>query len=268
MSCSARLPVYVVLLAAFFPPHQAGTAAVPAVPARHRRRGGGGLRAAAHGAARRLVDPRDGTAGLPAAATAHWSRVHTWTAVREFLRTAGTVILAATVVVWALGYFPRPGELHEKFERQRAAVPAGDAAKRRWRTARRSAESQAYLEQSTWLADIGRAVQPVFAPAGFDWRMTVGVLAAFPARELVVPTLGTLYSLGEVEASDDAADRRFAARCAARRARPRRQAVMNGLVALAAMAFFALCSQCAGDVGRDPPRDALVAVARVHVQST
>ena len=93
---------------------------------------------------------------------------------------------------------------------------------------------------------MGRAVQPVFAPAGFDWRMTVGVLAAFPARELVVPTLGTLHSLGEVEASDDAgAESVVRLRDALRDARgPDGKPVMNGLVALAAMAFFALCSQC------------------------
>jgi ferrous iron transport protein B len=85
----------------------------------------------------------------------------------------------------------------------------------------------------------------VFAPAGFDWRITVGVLAAFPARELVVPTLGTLYSLGEVEASRDAPDQRLqdALRSATG---PDGKPTMSGLIALAVMAFFALCSQCAG----------------------
>jgi ferrous iron transport protein B len=88
-------------------------------------------------------------------------------------------------------------------------------------------------------------VQPVFAPAGFDWRLTVGVLAAFPARELVVPTLGTLYSLGDVEASTDHPDMRLGDALRSSK-RPDGRATMNGLVALAVMAFFALCSQCAG----------------------
>jgi ferrous iron transport protein B len=243
MSCSARLPVYIVLLAAFFPANQAGlllllmyllgivaAAVVALVLRRTMLRGGSSILAMELPVYQR---PR--------------ARVvvrQSWTAVREFLRTAGTVILAATVVVWALGYFPRPAELHEKFEVQRAAVPAGDAAEAA--IGRIDAlESQAYLEQS-YLADLGRAVQPVFAPAGFDWRMTVGVLAAFPARELVVPTLGTLHSLGDVEASDDAgAESVLRLRDALREARsPDGKPVMNGLVALAAMAFFALCSQC------------------------
>ena len=107
-----------------------------------------------------------------------------------------------------------------------------------------AAEAAAYLEQS-WLANIGRAVQPVFAPAGFDWRMTVGVLAAFPARELVVPTLGTLYSLGEVEASADEPDARLSTALRAAKG-PDGRPTLDSLTALAVMVFFALCSQCAG----------------------
>jgi len=240
MSCSARLPVYVVLLAAFFPAHQAGlllfllyllgivTAVVVALVLRRTvLRGGGSMLAMELPVYQR---PRVRVVA-----------VHTWMAVAGFLRTAGTVILFATVVVWALGYFPRPVELQQQFAAERAAAPAGEAGDE-VRAAIDAREAAAYLEQS-WLADLGRTVQPVFAPAGFDWRMTVGVLAAFPARELVVPTLGTLFSLGEVEASSDSPDPRLEeALRNSRRADGR--PVMNGLVALAMMAFFALCSQC------------------------
>jgi ferrous iron transport protein B len=241
MSCSARLPVYVVLLAAFFPAHQAGlllfllyllgivTAAVVALVLRRTvLRGGSSMLA--------MEMPVYQRPSLRSIA------LHVWMAVRAFLRTAGTVILIATVVVWALGYFPRPADIQQRFAAQRAAVPADDeaAAMLALLEAREDAE---YLEQS-WPADIGRAVQPVFAPAGFDWRLTVGVLAAFPARELVIPTLGTLYSLGEVEPSVDEPDLRL--RDALRSTKgPDGRPTMNGLIALAVMAFFALCSQCA-----------------------
>jgi len=242
MSCSARLPVYVVLLAAFFPAHQAGlllfllyllgivaAAVVALVLRRTVLRGGVSMLAMELPVYER---PRLRVVGA-----------HTWHAVRSFLRTAGTVILFATVVVWALGYFPRSPALHARFEELRAAVPAGaEGDVRRQRLD--AEEAGAYLEQS-WLASIGRAVQPAFAPAGFDWRMTVGVLAAFPARELVIPTLGTLYSLGDVEASTDLQDTRLGD--ALRTAKgPEGRPTMNGLVALAVMAFFALCSQCVG----------------------
>lgn len=241
MSCSARYPVYVLLLAAFFPAHQAGlllfalyalgvvTAALVALVLRATVLRGGHSRLALE---------------LPVYQRPRLRMVllQVWLSVKAFLRTAGTVIFVATLVVWALAYFPRPEAIHERFEPQRQAVPAGaDGDEERARLD--AAEGAAYLEQS-YLASIGHTIQPVFAPAGFDWRMTVGVLAAFPARELVLPTLGTLYSLGEVEAGDDPDPR---LRDALRNAKgPDGQPIMSGLVALAAMAFFALCSQCAG----------------------
>ena len=241
MSCSARLPVYVVLLAAFFPAHQAGlllfllyllgivaAAVVALVLRRTVLRSGSSMLAMELPVYQR---PRLRVIG-----------VHSWFAVKSFLRTAGTVILVATVIVWALGYFPRPSEIHERFAAQRTAAPAGEQGDQR-RADLDAQEAAAYLEQS-WLAGIGRTVQPVFAPAGFDWRLTVGVLAAFPARELVVPTLGTLYSLGEVEASADSPDPRLGDALRSAKGQDGRPA-LNGLVALAVMAFFALCSQCA-----------------------
>ncbi|MCA8976618.1 MAG: ferrous iron transporter B, partial [Planctomycetes bacterium] len=244
MSCSARLPVYVVMLAAFFPAHQAGlllfllymlgivAAFVVAFVLRKTLLRGGVSILAMELPVYHMPPLR------------HVGR-HAWMSVREFLRTAGTVILAATVVVWALGYFPRPAEIHDRFEALRMAAPegaVGDAERARLD----GAEAAAYLEQSV-LASIGRAVQPAFALAGFDWKLTVGILAAFPARELVVPTLGTLHSLGDVAADSDAdAESVVRLRTALQRARNEDGSrSMTGLVALAAMAFFALCSQCA-----------------------
>lgn len=243
MSCSARLPVYVVLLAAFYPAHQAGlmlfllyalgivTAVVVALVLRKTVLKGGESMLAME---------------LPVYQRPRLRLIarHTWFSVKSFLVTAGTVIFAATIVVWFLAYFPRPDAIREDFAQQRVqleqAAPEGLDDQLAVLDAR---ESAAYLEQS-YLASMGRFVQPVFAPAGFDWRMTVGVLAAFPARELVVPTLGTLYSLGEVEADADDPDPRL--QDALRSAKgPDGKPTMNGLIALAAMVFFALCSQCA-----------------------
>ena len=79
---------------------------------------------------------------------------------------------------------------------------------------------------------------------GFDWRHTVGVLAAFPARELILPTLAVLHRLGDVEADPDAPDPGLTQ--ALRHATDSHgKPTMNALVALSMMAFFALCSQCA-----------------------
>jgi ferrous iron transport protein B len=249
MSCSARLPVYVVMLAAFFPPHQAGLlllalyvlgiAAAAAVAFVLRRT------ALAGGRSLLLME-------LPGyqRPSARMVSVQVFAAVRSFLGTAGSVILIATVVVWGLSYYPRPAAIGERFAAERAALvaDAGDDAHARLD----AREQAAYLEQS-WLADIGKTIQPAFAPAGFDWRLTVGILAAFPARELVVPTLGTLYSLGAVEARRDQADPQLLTQLRAATDAAGRP-TMNGLVALAVMAFFALCSQCASTlaaIGRE-----------------
>jgi len=243
MSCSARLPVYVVLLAAFFPAMQAGlmlfalyavgivtAILVSLVLRRTALKGGESMLAMELPVYQR---PRLKLVGL-----------HTWFAVKGFLKTAGTVIFFATIIVWALAYFPRSEELEQKFAQERQTIEAAGGEGVATQLADVDArEAAAHLENS-YLASMGRSVQPVFEPAGFDWRMTVGVLAAFPARELVIPTLGTLYSLGEVDADPDAPDPSL--QDALRNAKgPDGKPSMNGLIALAVMVFFALCSQCA-----------------------
>jgi ferrous iron transport protein B len=242
MSCSARLPVYVVLLAAFFPSEQAGLLLLALYLL-------GILAAVVVAVLLRRTALRGGRSSLMMELPSYqWPSLRVvgrqvLAAVMQFVRTAGSVILIATVVVWTLSYFPRSEAVAARFQAERGAVPAD--AEREAALARIDAREQAaYLEQS-YLAHIGKAIQPLFAPAGFDWRQTVGILAAFPARELVIPTLGTLHSLGSIEVDRDNADPRLLTQL--REATDAAgKPTMNGLVALALMAFFALCSQCVG----------------------
>jgi ferrous iron transport protein B len=157
-----------------------------------------------------------------------------WQNAAEFVSKAGTVIFAITLVVWALSYFPRdPGVA----DRVRAADPAASAEVLAART------QAAYVEQS-WMGRFGKAVQPVFDPCGFDWKITVGVLASFPAREVIVSTLGVTYSVGE-GAEADSGHLQQAMRDAKWSAGPRAGTPIFSLAAvLALMVFFALCSQC------------------------
>ena len=101
----------------------------------------------------------------------------------------------------------------------------------------------AYVEQS-YMGRFGKAIQPVFDPLGFDWKITVGVLASFPAREVIVSTLGVTYSVAE-GAEADSQDLRKAMQDAKWSEGPRAGTPIFSLAAvLALMVFFALCSQC------------------------
>ena len=160
--------------------------------------------------------------------------------VWEFIQKAGTVIFALTIVVWALTYFPRDAELAGS---ARAAALAAGATE-----AKAAAVAQASQVESSWMGRMGKAVQPAFDPAGFDWKLTVGVLASFPAREVIVSTLGITYALGE-EAGADSEQLREAMRSATWTEGPRAGTPIFTLPAiLALMVFFALCSQCGSTV--------------------
>ena len=157
-----------------------------------------------------------------------------WQNAAEFVSKAGTVIFAITIIVWALSYFPRDAAVAERI---RAEHPTESAEKVKARV------QAAYVEQS-YMGRFGKAIQPVFDPLGFDWKITVGVLASFPAREVIVSTLGVTYSVGE-GAEADSQDLRKAMQDAKWTEGPRTGSPIFSLAAvLALMVFFALCSQC------------------------
>ena len=157
-----------------------------------------------------------------------------WQNAAEFVSKAGTVIFAITIIVWALSYFPRDPAVAQRVRAESAGASAEVVHAR---------VQAAYVEQS-WMGRFGKSVQPVFDPCGFDWKITVGVLASFPAREVIVSTLGVTYSVGE-GAKADSAHLQQAMRDAKWPAGPRAGTPIFSLAAvLALMVFFALCSQC------------------------
>jgi ferrous iron transport protein B len=242
MSCSARLPVYTLMIGAFIEPsHGAAVAGITLL--------------AAHVVGLAVAIPVAWSMNkfvlrtrpqpfllemppyrLPRLRDIFWRM---WERAREFLVRAGTVIVAMTIIIWALVYFPRPPEVREQTVASLSALNDQAAVER--------AVAAAYLEQS-YLARAGRAVQPLFAPAGFDWKITVGVLASFPAREVIIATLGTIYGIGH-DADEDSGDLRSAlARDLWTHGARTGQAVFTVPVALAVMVFFALCLQCGATV--------------------
>lgn len=241
MSCSARLPVYVLMISAFVPDRallggwislqalvMLGVylvGVVTAVPLAWLLR-----LTAFRGAASAFV------LELPSYRVPHpravWQRMYF--AGRSFVVRAGTIILLVNLVVWALGYFPRG-------EATRAAV-ARTAAAEQWSDERFEAElAGAYLRDS-YLGRFGHAIEPAVAPIGWDWRIAMATLASFPAREVVIATLGTIYNLGSAAADERSATLRDAIHAATW---PDGRPVFDLPVALSIMVFFALCAQCA-----------------------
>jgi ferrous iron transport protein B len=220
MSCSARLPVYVLLIGAFVPnksllggwlglqglcllaAHLIGVAvAIPILILTRRTI----LRGPAAPFVLELPDYR-----WPS-----WLSIVDRLQIRArlFLVRAGTVIAAVGIVIWGLSYFPRPAT---------AGVPAAT-----------------HLEQS-YLGRMGHAIEPFVQPLGWDWRIGVSVLASFPAREVVIATTGTILGVGsDVDSSSDALkDALHTTK------RPDGSALFTLPVAVSLIVFFALCCQC------------------------
>lgn len=246
MSCSARLPVYILLIAAFVPAvgllggwvslqglvmfsmYVVGVLVAMAVAWLLRKTL---LQGETPPFVMELPDYK-----LPSLRIALKRMVEqAW----AFVRRAGTLILAASIVVWALSYFPHPSSIEQSMVDQYAAMDyEGTDEELQAEVARET--SAAYLQQS-YLARMGRVVEPIVRPLGWDWKVASAVVASFPAREVVVGTLGVLYNVG-----DDADETSEGLRDRLRNAtwdgtnRP----VFNLPMALGLMVFFALCAQC------------------------
>ncbi len=126
--------------------------------------------------------------------------IHTWERTWQYIKKAGTVILAIAIVLWAMMTFPALSDAHsEKFERERAVLLASASTERAGELeAVDRAEAEAGLRHSV-AGRIGGALERVTRWAGFDWRTNIALLGGFGAKEVVVSTLGTAYSLGEVD---------------------------------------------------------------------
>lgn len=227
MSCSARLPVYIVLIGAVVEPKYGPAWAGFALFAMHFV----GLLAAIPMAwllnRKILRGPRlPFMMDLPRYQWPKWRDVLLMVVNRGkvFLTTAGTIIFAMSVLIWALQYFPRF-----------SGAPDPNLGLNEEQVARWEQEKQ--LENS-YLGQFGRSIAPVFEPAGFDWRMTTAVLAAFPAREVVVSAMGILFLQGDEAEEDGIRDAMMDAK------RPDGTPLINFWNAMGLMVFFALCAQC------------------------
>ncbi|HSH00294.1 MAG TPA: ferrous iron transport protein B [candidate division Zixibacteria bacterium] len=299
MSCSARLPVYTVMIAAFIPYESyfgvfnSRGLTLTALYAL------GVLVAIVVSSVLKATALKGGTDAfvmeLPTFKAPTFSGIWIRTSIsaKAFLKRAGTLIFAITIIIWALSYYPRSSEVvadydaritqleeqigerltvaaralgpdvtPENFdaESERALQSAtGDTlfrlnfAVRMYTTIQTGGDSllerlenekAGALLRESFFGRLGRTLEPLFAPLGWDWKITMAALASFPAREVVIATLGTIYNLGEGvdESSRSLIEKLQTATwdSGARAGQP----VFSPAVALSIMVFFALCCQC------------------------
>jgi ferrous iron transport protein B len=162
------------------------------------------------------------------------------------------LIVAVTILVWAALYFPQTltGESRQlvdaraKLECELAAVDDEDAtADLQERIAGLDNKIIGAQQRNSYLGRAGRVVEPVFRPLGWDWRISCAALASFPAREVVVSTLGVIYDVG-AEVDDDQQLTRLQSSLKNATWDGTDRQVFGLPVALSIMVFFALCAQC------------------------
>ena len=189
MSCSARLPIYVLLIGTFFPTHASlvfmGLYVIGIIVAVITAR-----------LLRRFLFKTDETPfvmelppyRLP---TMKASLRHTWAKGVQYLKKMGGTILVASIIVWALNYFPR----HDNAPVTENVVTESVS------------DNSIDTSRDSYLEMMGKAINPIMQPIGFHWRATVAALAGVPAKEIVVSTLGVLYTGDEASSTGRLSER-------------------------------------------------------------
>lgn len=260
MSCSARLPVYLLMIAAFVPsiyvakfiPLQGlvlflmySVGVLVAIPVAW--------------VLRKFVFQGETPPFVMELPSYKWPSFRivayrVYDRVKAFILRAGTLIFCSSVLVWAAAYFPMDHAKERELQSQLAALeshrddPGADSVHPTLREEIHIVSDQLHVESSrlleaSFLGRAGHWVEPLVKPLGWDWRIGVSVIASFPAREVVLATMGTIFSLGS-EVADEGEEARFAD--ALQDATwPDGRPLFTLPVAVSIMVFFALCAQCA-----------------------
>ncbi|NDV77376.1 ferrous iron transport protein B [Dysgonomonas sp. 511] len=198
MSCSARLPVYLLFVGIFFKSYASFVLfglyftgiLIAVISAR---------------LFKRFLFPKEDTPfvmELPPyrMPTAKAVMTHMWDKSRQYLRKMGGVILIASIIIWFLGYFPQNKEADEAFDKQLTQIETSFGNKHI--TGEQKDEQIAEIENSrtmlrqenSYIGRIGKAIEPAMRPLGFDWKISVSLLTGMAAKEVVVSTLSVLYT--------------------------------------------------------------------------
>jgi ferrous iron transport protein B len=202
MSCSARLPVYILIVSAFFSSHQAlvmvGIYLIGIIFAFIT------AQLLNKTVFKSKADPF--VMELPTYRMPTFRNVvyNMWDKSKQYLRKIGTIILLGVVIIWSLEYFPRTSENSAVYEQQITDVENNiqfNETEKDNEIAKIEIEQEADRLANSYLGRVGQVIAPVMKPLGFDWKMSIALLAGLPAKEIVVSTMGVLYQTGDSENS-------------------------------------------------------------------
>ncbi len=246
MSCSARLPVYILVVGTVFAGATLGWFSAGAVVLLSMYTLSVVVTLAAAAIIRRTILPGPVPTFMLEMPPYRWPSaqilwINAWRRLRIFLVDAGTIILAMTVVLWALLSFPKSEEIAIRYDQERAIVAQTDLPPDQFEraiAALNAREASEQLEQSA-AGRVGHALEPVLRPLGFDWQIGVGIIGAFAAREVFISTLGVVFGIGETDEENQPL------RQALKQARHADGTpVMTPLSGVSLMVFFLLACQC------------------------
>ena len=202
MSCSARLPVYLLFVSAFFEKHQAlillSIYLIGIFMAI--------LTALILKKTKFKNDTGQFVMELPPyrIPTLRNTLLHMWEKAVQYLKKMGTIILVASTIIWMLGYFPQYNEEMEAIDHQIEVVNNDQSLSEESRKntlAQLEIDKASAQSENSYIGRIGKFIEPFFRPLGFDWKMGVSILSGSAAKEIVVSSLGVLYH-ADVEADE------------------------------------------------------------------
>ena len=181
---------------------------------------------------------------------------HMWDRSKLFLRRAGTVILGIAIILWFLASYPKSSEIQQKFEAKRAALTTQPSAEfteadqqqltREEQLKQLDSDEAGENLRYSFAGKIGRAIEPVIAPLGFDWKIGIGLVSSFAAREVFVSTMSTVYNVGQ--ADDEEKGTANLAKTLRQQTRPNGAPLYTPLLAVTLMVFYVFALQCVSTV--------------------
>jgi len=137
--------------------------------------------------------------------TLHSIIMQMWSRVVIYLKKAGTIILGISIIMWVLATFPENEEIAQKYESQMTQIKSQNIAQEELDSIIEELESEQNAEELAYTISgrIGKFIEPVIRPLGFDWKIGTAMIGAFAAKEVFVSQLGIVYSIGEADEESD-----------------------------------------------------------------